>query len=179
MVGSSGLNRVTVSLLGLWKVVRVHERLPTNALEILEAPAAVIQQAPADMGRFTVGTRRPDEARHRVDDLTELVFALPNGFLRPSSIVDIDQDAVPTQHRAIAGSQRFSADLEPPISTVRSSKSANRVVGISGFEILEPGRNLECDVVGVDFLHPSPTYDFVRRRSKIFEHALVDVINIA
>src|ERR1700683_1343405 len=82
-------------------------------------------------------------------------------------------------HRAITGSQGFSTDLEPPIKTVRSSKSANRIVRISGFEIFEPGRNLECDVVGVDFLHPSPTHDFAEWRSKIIEHTLVDVINIA
>src|ERR1700722_1927804 len=130
------------------------------------------------MGRLTVGARRPDEARHRVDDLTEVVFAFPKGLLRPSPIIDIDQNAVPTQHRAIAGPQWFSADLEPPISTVRSSNSAHYIVRFSGFEILEPTVHLECDVVRMDFVHPSPADDFAQRRSKIFEHTLVDVLEI-
>src|SRR5271165_7606433 len=61
----------------------------------------------------------------RFGDLAKLVFALSRGVLRLSSVINIDQKAGPTQNRAIAGSQRFSVDLEPPISTVRSSKSAD------------------------------------------------------
>src|SRR5208283_2707469 len=65
------------------------------------------------------------------------------------------------------------------MSTVRSSNSADCIVRISGFEIFEPGPHLEGDVVRMDFFHPSPADDFAQWRSKIFEHTLVDVFNIA
>src|SRR5271154_4895596 len=86
--------------------------------------------------------------------------------------------AIPTQHPAIAGSQWFSADLELSISTVRSSNSAHDIVRFSGFEILEPAPYLESDVVRMDFVHPPPANDFAQRRTKIFEHPLVDVVEI-
>src|SRR5208282_579079 len=87
--------------------------------------------------------------------------------------------AVPTQHAAIVRSQRFGAHREPPISPVRSPKSAGRVVRIFGFEIFEPGLHLESDVIRVDSFRPSPADDVVKWRSKIFEHTLVDVFDIA
>jgi hypothetical protein len=107
--------------------------------------------------------------------LTELVFAFPKGLLRPSSVIDIEKNAIPAEHLAIVGSQWLPTDLEPPISTVSSSKSAHRIVRFSGFEILEPGPRFERDVVRMDFVHPSPADDFAQWRSKIFEHTLVDV----
>ena len=107
LVRSSGLNGVIEGLCGFWKVIRVHERLPTNTLEILKSHAAVVQEALIDMGRLAVGPVDQRKARHRVDDLTELVFAFPKGLLRLSLIINIDQDAVPTEHPAIACSQWF------------------------------------------------------------------------
>jgi hypothetical protein len=59
LVGSPALNCVIESLCGFWKVVRVHERLPTTTFQILEPHAAVVQHALIDMGRLAVGPIRP------------------------------------------------------------------------------------------------------------------------
>src|SRR6202043_1102389 len=100
-------------------------------------------------------------------------------FFGYCSVVDINQNAIPTKHPAITGSQRFSAHVEPTILAIRSSKSADRVVRRLGLKIVEPSSHLERDVVGVNFVHPSPAEDFVSRRPEIFERTLVDVFNIA
>ena len=55
--GSSGLNCVRNSLCSFWKVVRVLERLPTTALEILKLHTVIVQMALIEMGRFEVGVR--------------------------------------------------------------------------------------------------------------------------
>ena len=99
--------------------------------EILISHTDIVQSPLIELGLFAMGPQRPEQAGHRFDDLTELVFALPKSLLCPSPIIDIDQDAIPTNHRAIAGSQWFSADLEPPISAVRSAKSAHDIVRFS------------------------------------------------
>src|SRR5271168_333605 len=124
VVQGSSLNRVTIGPRGLGKVVRVHERLPTELLEILELHAAVVQEALTDVGRLSVWSGRPDQPGHGVDDLAQLVFALLNSLLGLFSIVDVDEDAVPAQHLAVVGPQGFCANREPAISAVRSAKSA-------------------------------------------------------
>jgi len=73
-----------------WQVVRVHEPLPTTILKILTWHTDIFQKALIGIGVFAIGPCRPDEAWYRVDDLTKLVFAFPNGFLRLSSIINID-----------------------------------------------------------------------------------------
>src|ERR1700733_1494463 len=147
-------------------------------LKILKSHTDIVQSPLTELRLFAVRSQCPEQTGDRFDDLTELEFAFPKGLLRRSPIINIDQDAIPTQHRAIAGSQWFSADLEPPISTVRSSNSAHDIVRISGFEICEPAPYLEPNVVRMDFIHPSPANDFAQRRSKIFEHPVVDVVEI-
>ena len=82
-------------------------------------------------------------------------------------------------HRAITGSQRFSADLEPAISAVRSSNSADRIVMTFTFESFEPSVHFKCDVIRVDFFHPPPANNFGKWCSHIFEHTLVNVIKVA
>src|SRR5580704_9509571 len=110
---------------GFRKVIRMKECGPTKTQEILVPHTDIVQSPLIELGLFAMGPQRPEQAGHGFDDLTELVFALPKSLLRPSPIIDIDQNAIPSKHRAIAGSQRFSADLEPPISAVRSSNSAH------------------------------------------------------
>src|SRR5277367_2763865 len=161
------------------KVIRMEESGPTKTQKILVTHTDIVQSPLIELGLFAMGPQRPEQAGHRFDDLTELVFALPKSLFRPSPIIDIDQDAIPTKQRAIVGSQWFSADLEPPISAVRSAKSAHDIVRFSRFEILEPGPHLERNVVRMDFVHPSPASDFAQRGSKIVEHTLVHVFNIA
>jgi hypothetical protein len=47
------------SLCGVWKVGRVHKRLPTAMLKILKSHAAVVKKTLTDMGRLAVDQRRP------------------------------------------------------------------------------------------------------------------------
>src|ERR1700692_3415857 len=164
---------------GFRKVIRMEECGPTKTQEILVPHTDIVQSPLIELGLFAMGPQRPEQAGHRFDDLTELVFALPKSLFRPSPIIDIDQDAIPTKHRAVVGSQWFSADLEPPISAVRTAKSAYDIVRFPRFEVLEPSPPLERDVFRMDFFHPSPADDVAKRRSKIIEHTLVDVFNIA
>src|SRR5215204_2410947 len=97
LVGSSALNRVSESVCRFYKVIWMHEVYPATMLQIVKLHAEVVYQNPLiDIGEFAIGRARPEEGGHRFDDLTELVFALPKRLLRPSSIVDVDQDAVPT-----------------------------------------------------------------------------------
>src|SRR5215203_1281467 len=179
LVGSSALNRVSESVCRFCNIIWMQEIYPTTMLQIAKAQAEIIFQNPLiDIGEFAIGPARPEERRHRFNDLTELVFALPKRLLHPSLIVDVDQDAVPTKHGAITGPQWFSAYIEPAISAVCSTKSADYVMRIFSFEILEPVRHLKCDVFRVDSFCPSPADDFAKRRAKKFEHTLVDVFNI-
>src|ERR1700733_8497233 len=157
----------------------MQEFLPSKTEEILKSHAAIVQNALVDLGGFSVRPRRPVEAWHCFDDLTELVFAFPQGLLGLSSIINIDQDTIPTQYCSIASSQGFSAYIEPSVSAVRSSNSADRIVMISGFENLEPSTHFERDVVWMDLFHPAPANDFAKWRSNIFEHTLVHVLEIA
>src|SRR5258708_9415362 len=92
MVRRSGLNCVVESLCGFWKVGRVHECLPTNMLELLKPHAAVVQHALTDMGWLAVRPVRPEEARYRIGDLTELVFAFPQCFLRALAFRQIEHE---------------------------------------------------------------------------------------
>ena len=79
---SSALSCDRKSLCSSWKVVRVYECLPPTALEILKWPTEIVQKAPIHMGRFELKVRRrPEQTWNRVDDLTELVFAFPQGLL--------------------------------------------------------------------------------------------------
>src|SRR3954447_13715646 len=80
---------------------------------------------------------------------------------------------------AVASFQWRSPYCEPPILAVCSSKSADGVVSSPGFEIREPSPRFERDVVRVDFFHPSIADDFVKCCSEIFEHTLVDVLDVA
>src|SRR3954471_2702933 len=179
-VGSSALNRVSECVCRFCNVIWMQEVYPTTMLQIVKSQAKIVFQSPLiDIGEFAIGRARPEEGRHRFDDLTELVFALPKRLLQPSLIVDVDQDAVPTKHGAITGPQWFSAYIEPAISAVCSAKSADYVMRIFSFEAFEPVRHLKCGVVGVDSFRPSPAGDFAKRRAKIIEHTLVDVFNIA
>src|ERR1700751_2009859 len=59
-------------------------------LKILISRADIVQNALIGICVFAIEPRRPDEAWYRVDDLTKLVFAFPNGPLRLSSIINID-----------------------------------------------------------------------------------------
>src|ERR1700733_10427725 len=103
----------------------MQEFLPSKTEEILKSHAAIVQNALVDLGGFSVRPRRPVQAWHCFDDLTELVFAFPKGLLCLSSIMNIDQDAVPTQYCAIPSSQGLSAYIEPPVSAVCTSNSAD------------------------------------------------------
>src|SRR3954467_2700661 len=166
LVGSSALNRVSESACRFCNVIWMQEVHPTTMLQIVNSQAEIVFQNPLiDIGEFAIGRTRPEEGRHRFDDLTELVFALPKRLLHPSLIVDVDQDAVPTQHGAIPGPQWFSAYIEPAISAVCSAKSADYVVRIFSIETLKPVRHLKCDVVRVDSFRPSPAHDFAKRRA--------------
>src|SRR5271170_4694145 len=149
--GGSGLHRMRERVYGFRKVIRMEECGPTKTQEILVPHTDIVQSPLIELGLFAMGPQGPEQAGHRFDDLTELVFALPKSLLRLSSVIDIDQDSAPTEHAAIAGSQWFSAHLEPPISAVRSAKSAHDIVRFSRFEILEPGPYLERDVVRMNF----------------------------
>ena len=78
---------------------------PTKTQEILVSHTDIVQSPLIELGLFAMGPQRPEQAGHRFDDLTELVFALPKSLLRLSPIIDIDQDAIPTQaprHRWLA-----------------------------------------------------------------------------
>jgi len=39
--------------------------------------------------------------------------------------------------------------------------------------------HLKRDVVGVHLIHPAPADDLLKRRSKVFEQAFVNIVNIA
>jgi hypothetical protein len=50
-------------------------------LKFLKPHAAVVQSALVDIRRFACGVSGPEEGWYRVDNLTELAFALPQCFL--------------------------------------------------------------------------------------------------
>jgi hypothetical protein len=50
-------------------------------LKFLKPHAAIVQSALVDICRFAGGVSGPEEAWYRVDNLMELVFALPQCFL--------------------------------------------------------------------------------------------------
>ena len=52
--------------------------------------ADIVQKALIGIGVFAIGSRCPDDTWYRIDDLTKLVFALPNGPRRLWSIINID-----------------------------------------------------------------------------------------
>jgi hypothetical protein len=81
LVGCSGLNCVTEGLHRSWKIGRVYECLPTAMLKFLKPHAAVVQSALIDIRRFAGRVSGPEEAWYRVENLTELAFALPQCFL--------------------------------------------------------------------------------------------------
>src|SRR5262249_48251607 len=83
LVGVSRLNRVEAGLCSCWKIVRMQEFLPAEIEEILETTGAgKVQGSLIDTGYFAIRPRYPEHAGHRCfDDLTELVFALPQCFL--------------------------------------------------------------------------------------------------
>jgi hypothetical protein len=81
LVGCSGLNCVTEGLYRSWKVGRVYECFPTTMLKFLKPHATVVQSALIDIRRFAGRVSGPEEAWYRVDNLMELVFALPQCFL--------------------------------------------------------------------------------------------------
>ena len=81
LVGCSGRNCVTEGLHRSWKVGRVYECLPTTVLKFLKLHTTVVQSALIDIRRFTGRVSGPEEAWYRVDNLMELVFALPQRFL--------------------------------------------------------------------------------------------------
>src|ERR1700733_1281943 len=70
LVRSSGLNCMIESLCCFWKVIGVHDRLPTMMLEIVKSHAAEVQKALIDVGRLAIESRCPQEGWCRFDDLT-------------------------------------------------------------------------------------------------------------
>ena len=113
------------------------------------------------MGRFPGGVHCPEEARYRVDDLTELVFAFPKGFLRLHSVININREAVPLDDPPLSVVQRLPAMIAPawlknatqPIAiddTLRYlvqapaiAASAGREVQIGGPDVLSYGEMLD------------------------------------
>src|ERR1700722_15699734 len=152
---------------------------PSETEEILKSHAAIVQNALTELGGFSIRPRRPVQAWHCFDDLTELVFALSKRLLRSSSIININQHAVPIYYCAPASPEGFSAYIEPSVPAVRTSNPADCVVRISEFEIFQPGVHFKGDVVWVDFFHPAPADDLGKWCSNIFQHTPVHVLEIA
>src|SRR5271156_2339747 len=100
--GGSVLHRMREGARSFRKVIRMEECGPTKTQEIRVPHTDIVQSPLIELGLFAMGPQRPEQAGHRFDDLTKLVFAFPNSLFRLSSVIDIDQDAVPTQNRAIA-----------------------------------------------------------------------------
>src|SRR3954471_10578322 len=131
LIRSSGLNCVIESLSGFWKVGRVHECLPTTPLKILQSHAAVVQKALTDMGRFTIGPRRPEEAWYRINDLAELVFAFPKGLLCALELFNIQIHPHPLQQGSIARPERFDASEEPAVASLSVTNSKTKLSGLA------------------------------------------------
>src|SRR5689334_12036174 len=74
------------------KVVRVNECLPTTTLKVLKSPAEIVQKALIEMRRFAIGVRCPDVAWYCFDDLTELVFTLPQSCLGTFALRQIEHE---------------------------------------------------------------------------------------
>src|SRR5258708_7857566 len=103
--------------------------------KVLKRLAEIVQKKLVEVGRLAVWGQCPKEAWDRVEDLTVLVFAFPKSLIRLSSVINVDHDAVPAKHTAVASFQWCSTYCEPPILAVGSSKSADCVVSGPGFEI--------------------------------------------
>src|SRR5262245_55754652 len=90
VVGFPGLHRLLEGLYSFRQIVGVQEALPTTSLKLLKSHAGIVQSALIGIGRLALGSGRPEEAWYRFDDLPELVFVVPKGFLGALAFGDID-----------------------------------------------------------------------------------------
>jgi hypothetical protein len=83
------------------------------------------------MGRFAVGGQRPEEARYRFDDLTELVFAFPQSLLGALVLFNIQIHSDPLQYGSIARPERFGATEEPAVASLSVTNSKTPLTALA------------------------------------------------
>lgn len=93
--GFSGLHRSKKRFRGFFKVVRMHEILPSKVGEILQCPSAVFAQSAADVHGLARGRGSPKHRGHGIDDMKELMFAQMKGAFGAFERVDVRVDAIP------------------------------------------------------------------------------------
>src|SRR5271166_4316835 len=104
---------------------------PTKTQEILVTHTDIVQSPLIEMGLFAMGPQRPQQAGHRFDDLTELVFAFPQCLLCALELFNIQIHPDPLQQGSIARPQRFDATEEPAVVSLSVTNSKTPLTGLA------------------------------------------------
>src|ERR1700730_14288684 len=151
---------------------------------VLETRAARIDQhdaAVAPAGRaFDKVTERIEYSRHRMAARHHLEQALFTGeqSFGPLPVVDISVQEVPKDDASVRISQGGTVHVEPavdPISTVAAFNVARK----SGFGRLPPRGEDFWEVIRMKVVAPRRPFQFLERRTEIFQVAAVGVFEVA
>src|SRR5580698_11007439 len=118
------------------------ELLPSEVQEVLQGPATIFAQSPADMRCFPRGRGGPEHRWHGINNVQELMFAHLERAFRLFECVDVSMDAIPTDDFAALISKRLRPDKMPMVASIVPQNSIRVVI-----------RNAQTHRFGPTFFH--------------------------
>src|SRR5712692_3335291 len=100
-------------------------------LKVLKWLPEIVQETLIEIGRLAVGGQGPEEAWYRFDDLTDLVFAFPQGLLGALELINIQIHSNPLQYGSIARPERFGATEEPAVASLSVTNSKTPLTALT------------------------------------------------
>ena len=149
-------------------------RRPAPTLCLLGREAHVVEIVLVEEFGGAVRKSRPRQHRDRVDDELEIALSCPERFFSALSLVDVDEQVVPTDDTPIGILERKATRLKPAIGAIETSTADFELKGLAGRHRSGEDLDGKWKILGMNSVAGRPALKLILRRTEILEYLPVD-----
>src|SRR6267378_6221838 len=108
----------------------------------------------------------------------QVSFTPPQLFFSPPPLVNVRKQVIPTDNATFSVTQRQATRMKPPVHTVSTAQTVVNIIRISRFDRVPPGGDRLRQVIRVDGVAGTPTFQFFKSFAEVFQHLVVDEFDL-
>src|SRR6267154_5056322 len=99
----------------------------------------------------------------------QVSFTPPQLFFCPPPLVNVRKQVIPTDNATFSVTQRQATRMKPPVRTVSTAQTVVNVIGIPGFDRVPPCGDRLGEIIWVDRVAGTPTFQFFKSLAEVFQ----------
>src|SRR6266852_7289139 len=108
----------------------------------------------------------------------QVSFTPPQLFFCPPPLVNVRKQVIPTDNATFSVTQRQATRMKPSVRTVSTAQTVVNIIRIPRFDRVPPGGDRLREVIWVDGVARTPTFQFFKSFAEVFQDLVVDEFDL-